>query len=172
MYSSFLTWFTICFFCFALRTIFNFLRYRHHKIANTRLFVNIIYGVMFILWFSWFQMCFIDPVKMSLPLWGRLAGLLLFISGVSLFILAHLKMKGFTEQGFVEMRGIYSKIRNPMYLGFIIWVVGFPIFLEKKLSLLSSIIWISFFMIWKRLEEKELEIKFPEYKEYKKLTWF
>ena len=172
MLKSFLIWFSVCFICCLLRTIYNILSYRQKKIADSKNVLTTIYVVMFILWFSWFQMCFADPIKMSLPLWFRYIGLLCFITGVFFFIFSHVKMKGFEDKGHLVTKGIYSRIRNPMYLGFIIWIIGFPIFLQKLLSLSSSIIWIAHIIIWKVLEEKELEKKYSEYIEYKKKTWF
>jgi protein-S-isoprenylcysteine O-methyltransferase Ste14 len=109
---------------------------------------------------------------MSLPSWIRYIGLFLFTAGIFLFILSHIKLKGFEDKGHLVRKGIYSRIRNPMYLGFIIWVIGFPLFMQKPLALLSSIIWITQIILWKVLEERELERKYPDYKEYKKQTWF
>ena len=172
MLKSFFLWFGICFVCFCYRTVFNILKYHNNKLVQNKFVFSSVFIVMFILWFSWFQMCFIDPIKMSLPIWIKYIGLLFFITGVFLFIFSHSKLKGFEDKGYVVKKGIYSKIRNPMYLGFIIWIIGFPIFMQKLLTLLSSIIWIAHFIIWKVIEEKELERKYPDYKEYKKKTWF
>lgn len=172
MSKSFIIWFGICFTCYFYRTLFNILNYYNYKIVKSKYVLSSVYIVMFILWFSWGQMCFVDPVKISLPLWFRYFGLLLFITGIFLFIFSHIKLKGFEDKGYVVKKGIYSRIRNPMYLGFIIWIIGFPIFLQKLLSLSSSIIWIAHIIVWKILEERELEKKCPEYLEYKKRTWF
>jgi protein-S-isoprenylcysteine O-methyltransferase Ste14 len=109
---------------------------------------------------------------MDIPDWIGYVGLGSFIMGFALFILSHGKMKGFEDKGKLVTEGIYSKIRNPMYLGFIIWIVGFPIFTRSLITLLSSVIWISFILTWKRLEEKELEKKYENYREYKKRTLF
>ena len=81
-------------------------------------------------------------------------------------------MKGLEDKGFLVKKGIYSKIRNPMYFGFIIWNIGFPVFMEKLFSLTSALLWTANILLWKVLEEKELEDKYPEYLEYKKKTWF
>lgn len=172
MLNLFLICFILCFICYLLRTVFNILNFKHKKIVDSKNVIIAIYIVMAILWFSWFQMCFVDPIKMSLPLWLKYIGLLFFITGVFLFIFSHVKLKGFENKDHLVKKGIYSKIRNPMYLGFIIWIIGFPIFMQKLLTLLSSIIWISHIIIWKVLEEKALERKYPDYKEYKKKTWF
>lgn len=171
MLQSFLIWFSVCFICYFLRTVYNLLNYKQKKIVESKNVLITIYIVMFILWFSWFQMCFVDPIKMSLPLWFRYIGLLFFLTGVLLFVFSNIKMKGFEDKGYLVKKGIYSRIRNPMYLGFIIGIIGFPIFLQKLLSFSSSIIWLAHIIIWKVLEERELEKKYPEYIEYKKNTW-
>jgi protein-S-isoprenylcysteine O-methyltransferase Ste14 len=59
-----------------------------------------------------------------------------------------------------------------MYLGFIFWLVGLPVYLRSLVGLLSAALWISFIIYWKRLEEEELERKYEGYGEYKKKTWF
>jgi protein-S-isoprenylcysteine O-methyltransferase Ste14 len=117
-------------------------------------------------------MCFRDPVPLKIPELIRYLGLFLFACGVSLFILSHLKLGGFREGGELMTGGIYSRIRNPMYLGFILWVIGFPVFTKSMITLGSSVLWIVCFIFWKVLEEKDLEKKYPEFREYKKKTWF
>jgi protein-S-isoprenylcysteine O-methyltransferase Ste14 len=162
----------ICFGCFMLRTAFNISKYRKRRWTEKKYIIIGILIAMFFLWASWFQMVFNDPVKMNIPDWARYIGLALFIIGVFLFILSHIKLKGFENKGHLVTGGIYSKIRNPMYLGFILWIIGFPTFMKAFITLVSGIIWIACFMYWKILEEKELEEKYDEYKEYKKRTWF
>lgn len=59
-----------------------------------------------------------------------------------------------------------------MYLGFIIGIIGFPIFTQSLVTLASSAIWISHIIYCKILEEKESEKKYKEYRGYKKRIWF
>ena len=172
METTFFIWFAICFLCYMIRTVFNILNYNKNPLAENKKIVTTIYIVMGILWFSWFQMCFSDPVEMIISDWLRYAGLTLFIFGVALFILSQVKLKGFEDRGELITKGIYSKIRNPMYLGFIIWIIGFPIFMQSFITLASSVIWVTHIIYWKILEEKELENKYKDYKVYKKRTWF
>jgi protein-S-isoprenylcysteine O-methyltransferase Ste14 len=162
----------ICFLCYIIRTVFNILIYNKNPLAENKIIVYSIYVVMGILWFSWFQLCFLDPIKMKIPVLIRYGGLLLFIIGVSLFVFSNIKLRGFEEKGELITSGIFSKIRNPMYLGFIIWIIGLPVFMRGLITLASSVIWIPFIIYWKILEEKELESKYKEYREYKKETWF
>jgi len=69
-------------------------------------------------------------------------------------------------------RGIYSKIRHPMYSGFIIWIIGLPIFMNSLFTLASAIIWIPQILYWRITEERQMERKYKDYQEYKKKTWF
>jgi len=68
--------------------------------------------------------------------------------------------------------GIYSKLRHPMYYGFILWILGLPIFMNSPFTLASSVIWIPQLLYWGKSEERELEEKYEEYRDYKKKTWF
>jgi protein-S-isoprenylcysteine O-methyltransferase Ste14 len=117
-------------------------------------------------------MNFNDPVKVTVPTVLRYTGLALFVVGVSLFLFAHRGMGRLKGEDKLVTTGIFSKLRNPMYLGFMVWVVGFPLFMQSILTLASAILWILHFFFWKVLEEKELAKKFSEYSDYKKKTWF
>jgi protein-S-isoprenylcysteine O-methyltransferase Ste14 len=164
--------FIVCFVCFAFRSLYVFLRHRSKKIADSRAWLVTVYVVMAFLWFGWFSMNFNDPFRIVLPLWVRYGGLSLFVLGVFLFLFSHMGLKGVKGGEKLVTNGIYSKIRNPMYIGFIIWIIGFPTFMGSIITLATSGIWIAHILYWKSVEEKELEEKFEEYKEYKKRTWF
>ena len=112
-----------------------------------------------------------DPYRMSLPSWARYIGLAFFIIGVCLVILSHVKIRG-QETDKLITAGIYSKIRHPMYLGFIIWIIGLPMFTNAGFTLASAIIWIPHILYWKSSEERQLAKKYKDYQEYKKRTWF
>ena len=145
----FFVWFGICLLYYMICTVFNVLNYKNCPLAENKKIVTSIFIIMGIFWFSWFQMCFSDPIKMNVPRWIRYIGLLLFLIGVFLFIFSHKKLKGFEDKGELIRGGIYSKIRNPMYLGFIIWIIGFPIFMQSLITFASSVIWVSHIIYWK-----------------------
>jgi protein-S-isoprenylcysteine O-methyltransferase Ste14 len=75
-------------------------------------------------------------------------------------------------EGDLITKGIYSKIRHPMYFGFILWLIGFPIFFGALFSCILSFLFIVNVLFWRYLEEKELEKRFPSYPDYKKTTIF
>jgi protein-S-isoprenylcysteine O-methyltransferase Ste14 len=163
--------FVACFVCYAVRTSYYVLANRGSGLAESKRFVTVLLVVMFFLWFAWFFMSLNDPYGMSIGSWARYAGLALFIVGVCLVILSHVKTRG-QEADELVTSGIYSKIRHPMYLGFILWIVGFPIFTNAAFTLASAIIWIPQLLYWRISEERMLEKKYESYREYKRKTWF
>ena len=54
----------------------------------------------------------------------------------------------------LAIRGVYSKIRHPMYYGFIIWMIDLPIFMNSLFTLASAVIWIPQILYWRTAEEK------------------
>jgi len=140
-------------------------------VAESKEFATALFVIMFFLWLSWFLMNFVDPYKMNLPAWLRYIGLALFIIGFVFFIISHMKIKG-QESGKLATSGIYSKIRHPMYFGFIIWLIGLPIFTNAAFTLASVVIWIPQILYWRASEERQLEKEHEDYQEYKKKTWF
>ena len=167
----FYIFFGVCFICFLTRSSYSILADTGNKLAENNKFLRLLFFVMFFLWFSWFGMSFNDPYEMNLPLWARYSGLAIFIVGFSLFAIPHLKIKGIDSDRLVTS-GIYSKIRHPMYSGFIIWIIGLPIFLNAAFTLASAVIWIPQILYWRSSEERQLERKYKDYQEYKKKTWF
>lgn len=164
--------FSVCFVCFFIRTAYNYLSYRSEKVRASRLFLAAVFVAMFLLWFCWFLMIFIDPVRREFPSPIRYSGLILFIIGVALALFSMVTKHGVTEQSFLVKKGVYRRIRNPMYLGFILWIAGFPVYHGSIISLCCSVIWITHILLWKHFEEKALLNRFSDYTEYKKKTWF
>jgi protein-S-isoprenylcysteine O-methyltransferase Ste14 len=98
---------------------------------------------------------------------------LLAIVCVILFITALLTIKTLENyKGDLITKGVYSKIRHPMYLGFILWSIGFPVYYGALFSFILSFLFIANILFWRYLEEIDLENRFPDYKEYKKKTIF
>jgi protein-S-isoprenylcysteine O-methyltransferase Ste14 len=59
-----------------------------------------------------------------------------------------------------------------MYLGFILWLAGIPLFSGSLWLLILSMLFSANILFWRSLEEKELEKRFQSYNEYKKKTIF
>ena len=154
-----------------IRTTYAVLESRGSELAQNKRLIRPLYVVMFLLWFSWFGMSFHDQYEIDLPNWARYIGLGIFVLGFSVFALSHLNIKG-VESDRLITKGIYTKIRHPMYTGFIIWIIGLPMFMNALFTLSSAIIWIPQILYWRIAEERQLERKYKDFQEYKKRTWF
>jgi len=107
----------------------------------------------------------------------RIAGVVIGLPSLTLLVLARIELgSSFSvtpkAQDLVT-RGLYSRIRNPIYFFGSLVVVGALLYVNKPraLGLLVAIIPLQIYRA--RLEEKVLETKFSaEYQQYKSRTWF
>jgi protein-S-isoprenylcysteine O-methyltransferase Ste14 len=138
------------------------------KLSFVIMFTN-----MMLLWISWFLLCSQDISRINFPLIVRYLGLALSGIGIILFFTALFTIKTLESyNGDLIISGIYSIIRHPMYLGFVFWLIGFPVYFGGPVSMVIGLVFIVNILYWKYLEEKELMVRFPEYSEYRKTTIF
>jgi len=162
----------VCVIAHIIRTIYEILKFRKVIKANKITFV-LIFTVMTLLWVSWFGLCGEDSHRINFPEFIRYTGLILCFVGVVMFLAALFTIKSLeTYEGDLVTRGIYSKVRHPMYLAFIFWLAGFPVFCDSMFALILSLPLIANVLFWRSLEEKELLERFPGYEDYKKRTIF
>jgi protein-S-isoprenylcysteine O-methyltransferase Ste14 len=171
MNSKFLIAFVVCLAGYVFHTMGHILEHKGHK---SKILESVFLIAIAIGYLGWGFMISSDPIKLSIsnciatPL-----GLLIGLPGVVIFIMSAAAKKGFEGIDHLVTTGIYSKFRNPMYLGIILIHIGFPLAARSLLTLISAIIWISLILIWKYWEEQDLEKKFgSQYSDYRKRTWF
>ena len=165
--------FIICLVCHIFRSFYEILKYKNIVSPSNKFVFTLVFINMSLLWASWFMMCEVDPVKLTIPFPLRFTGLLLFIAGILLFAYTLIKLRTLDDyQGNLVQDGLFSITRHPMYLGFIFWLVGYSVFQQSKYTLITSTIWILNVLFWRYIEEKQLEIKYSEFKEYKRKTIF
>ena len=69
--------------------------------------------------------------------------------------------------------GIYSRIRNPIYISGMIFLIGVALIVERPKLLAVLLVLIPMQIIRARREAAALEAKFGDaYREYRKRTWF
>jgi protein-S-isoprenylcysteine O-methyltransferase Ste14 len=162
----------VCAITHIIRSIYEILKHKKVLEASKLSFV-IMFINMLILWGSWVFLCSLDIYKITLPVIIRYLGLALWCLGIITFIMGLFTIKTLESyEGDLITKGIYSKIRHPMYLGFILWLIGFPIFFGALFSFILSFLFICNILFWRNLEEKELEERFSTYKDYRKSTIF
>jgi len=162
----------VCTITHIIRTIYEILKHKKIIEANTLSFV-IVFINMLILWGSWVFLCSLDFHKISLSVFIRYFALVLCCFGFISFLMGLFTIKTLESyDGDLITKGIYSKIRHPMYFGFILWSIGFPVFFGAFFSFILSFLFTGNILYWRYLEEKELLERFPAYKEYRKTTIF
>lgn len=147
---------------------------KHKKIIKpNKISFIIIFSNMVLLWTSWFLLCSVDKSYLNLPPILNYFGIVLVVTGIIIFLIALFTIKTLeTYEGGLITNGIYSRIRHPMYLGFLFWLIGLPIFYGGVYSILISIPFIINVLFWRYLEEIELLNRFSDYVAYKRKTFF
>jgi protein-S-isoprenylcysteine O-methyltransferase Ste14 len=107
----------------------------------------------------------------------QIAGAAMGIPALILWAIAHLELgKSFTaraEARELVTSGLYSRIRNPIYVFGSLFIAGMILFSGRPLFLLAFAILIPMQLMRAKKEESVLREKFGgEYDEYKKKTWF
>jgi protein-S-isoprenylcysteine O-methyltransferase Ste14 len=162
----------VCVLAHVIRTIYEILKYKQMLKPGKLSFV-IMFTNMMVLWITWFLLCSFDIYRVVLPQIIRYCGLVLSCAGVMLFLTALFTIKTLENyDGELITTGLYSKIRHPMYLGFIFWLIGFPVYFGAPVSMGFGLIFIANVLFWRSLEERELMVRFPNYSDYRKTTIF
>jgi protein-S-isoprenylcysteine O-methyltransferase Ste14 len=162
----------ICFITHIVRFIYEIMKHKKRLKANKLSFV-IIFTNMALLWASWFTLCANDIHRIELPVIINYLGILFAGAGLIIFIVALATIKSLESyEGDLISKGIYSITRHPMYLSFILWLIGMPVFYGALYALILSLPFIVNVLFWRYLEEKELLKRFSSYADYKKKTIF
>jgi protein-S-isoprenylcysteine O-methyltransferase Ste14 len=155
------------------RCLYEHLKRRGRVDASSRRVFAIVFADMAALWASWFTMAAVDPFKVELPAPVRWAGLTLTIIGAALFLGALLQLRALENTKVLVTGGLFAKIRHPIYCGFVLWFVAWPVFCAAPISLALAIPGVVCIFIWRHLEERALVLQFgPAYVEYRQRTWF
>lgn len=109
--------------------------------------------------------------------WMSTLGLALSVPAFAVWIVARVQLgSSFSVSAKAKKlvsHGIYSKIRNPIYVFGTIFILGFILFVHKPIWLLLVLVIVPMQIIRARKEAKVLEDKFgDEYREYRGKTWF
>jgi protein-S-isoprenylcysteine O-methyltransferase Ste14 len=114
----------------------------------------------------------------SLP-WtpSRIAGAVIGLPSAALLVLARIQLAGSfsfrPKARTLVTHGLYSRIRNPVYLFAALTIVGGFLYINKPRYLWFFVILIPLQIYRARQEGKVLESKFgDEYRQYKSRTWF
>jgi protein-S-isoprenylcysteine O-methyltransferase Ste14 len=107
----------------------------------------------------------------------RIAGIVIGLPSLALLVLARIELgSSFCIRAKAQSlvtHGLYSRIRNPIYLFGCLVVLGGLLYVNKPRGLWLLVAIIPLQIYRARQEEKVLETKFgAEYQQYKSGTWF
>jgi len=118
------------------------------------------------------------PEKLRLLSAWNIAGLSLFIVGLSIAIVAQLTLKRFYSSTLVTRKdhqlithGVYRFVRHALYLGVLIAIMGVPVYAPSLYGFLILSLSISIFLLRIKMEEDMLIKHFgDEYQAYRRAT--
>lgn len=132
-----------------------------------------VFAAMVAMLASWPAMCPFDPMRVSGPPFVRWAGLGSVAAGLVLAIGGLVQLRGLENIDHLVTTGLYSRLRHPMYAGFILWIAGWIAAHGAVVSLAIAVVAVTNVLYWRRLEEEALESSYGEaYRAYRQRTWF
>ena len=156
-----------------IRTGYEILKKAGKENSKSMILFIIVVLAMCLFWIDWFVMCPQDPLHIELPGCVRWFGLGLFVIGWGLALGALIQLRGVENIDHLVTNGLFSKLRHPMYLGFILWIFGWAIYHGAPVSLMAGFVGIGNILYWRHLEEDHLERAYGEqYITYREQTWF
>ncbi len=159
--------------CLVIRAIYELLKESGKSDLESKPVFAVILTVMCALWMSWFSLCPVDPWPVALPDAIRWSGFALFAIGMLLAVGALIQLRGVENIKHLVTVGLFRKLRHPMYLGFILWIVGWSIYHAAPVSLAIGLPGIASVLWWRHLEDMRLGKQFGNaYHEYRRATWF
>ena len=158
---------------FAVRTSYELLKRAGRLDPKNRALFLVILLDMILLWASWFTLCPMDPLRLVLPPVVRWASLAVVVGGLVLAVGALIQLRGVENIDHLVTTGFFHRVRHPMYLGFMTWIVGWALFQGAIVSLAVGLAGIGNILFWRHLEEQHLESCYGDvYRAYRAKTWF
>lgn len=109
--------------------------------------------------------------------WLKIVGLSISLAGLLVVILAILQLnKNLSpfptpkDSSVLLQNGVFKLVRHPIYTGLIFLFFGYSIYKDSVFKLTITLLLIILFHNKTQYEEKQLQIKFPEYRTYKSKT--
>jgi protein-S-isoprenylcysteine O-methyltransferase Ste14 len=139
--------------------------------TNPRIF-GVVFTAMCVMWLAWFAMGVLDPMRLEVAAPLRYLGLCAVVVGLILAVGGVWQLKGLENVDHLVTTGLFRRIRHPMYVGFILWIVGWSAFQGAVLSLAIGSLGLVSIAWWRHLEELALEASYGSaYMQYRATSW-
>jgi protein-S-isoprenylcysteine O-methyltransferase Ste14 len=163
----------VCLVALAIRTGYELFKKAGKVDPHNKLVFGVVFVAMIVMLLSWPLMSPLDPLPLNLPVSVHWTGMAAMFAGLYLAVGGLLQMRGVENIDHLVTGGLYSRLRHPMYTGFVLWIVGWVLFHGAGASLVAGVICVANILYWSRLEETRLASQFGEaYRRYRMHTWF
>lgn len=173
MHTTYLFFISICLIGLVVRTSYELLKKKGKLNQKSNTVFAIVFVAMCLLLSSWIFMCPLDPWHINLPSVVKLSGLGILIIGSGTALGGVIQLRGLENIDHLVTSGLFSRIRHPMYTGFILWIIGWVICYGAAASLIVALVCIGNILYWRQIEEENLLSAYGEtYLKYRMKTWF
>jgi protein-S-isoprenylcysteine O-methyltransferase Ste14 len=155
-----------------IRNVYEWLKKSGKVESKNKMVFALVFAAMWLMWAGWFEMCPRDPWRKAFPSIVRWSGLGVVGLGFVLAVGSLIQLRGLENIDRLVSGGLFTKIRHPMYVGFILWILGWAMVHGALVSLIVGFAGIGSIIYWQKLEDASLEWRFgDDYREYRKNTW-
>lgn len=163
----------LCLICLGVRTSYELLKKNGRVDTENKAVFTVVFVAMCLMLGSWPAMGPNDPVRLVVPAFVRLSGFGLVAAGLMLAVGGLVQLRGLENIDHLVTSGLYSRLRHPMYSGFVLWIVGWSLAFGGVVTLAVGTLCIANILYWRSLEEVAMQARFGEaYRAYRKGTWF
>lgn len=123
---------------------------------------------------AWLLMVITTRGTLALAWWvGLVIGLPLVAVGLWLHAVGIRDMRRYRAEGALVTRGVYAKLRHPIYYGWVVVANAMPLVALSWLGLVTAPVWCVIVLAIALLEERGLRVALPpgEYDAYADGTW-
>lgn len=163
----------VCLLALAVRSGYERLKEKKTVDTNSKLVFGVVFAAMGLMLTSWIGLGLFDPWRVTPAPLVRWVGMALLIIGLGVAVGAMIQLGGLENIDHLVSSGFFSKLRHPMYTGFIFWIAGWLLFFGAIASTFAGVIAIANILYWRSLEEQKLLHDYgPDFREYQKRSWF
>lgn len=122
---------------------------------------------------AWFIMVIASRgLEWDLPLVASIIGIVLTAVGLYVHGTGIRDIMRYRDEGPLVTRGIYARLRHPIYYGWVLVCFGMPMLFQSWLGLVTAPLWAGIILVVAVLEERDLARALPDgvYEEYRKDT--
>ena len=163
----------LCLVGLMIRTTYESLKERGRVDTENKALFGVVFLGMVVMLVSWPVMCPRDPWRIDLPDVARWIGLGAAALALALAMGGLVQLRGLENIDHLVTTGLYSRLRHPMYAGFILWIAGWVVCYGAVVSFCVGVLCIGNILYWRQLEERALTSCYGEdYRAYSRGTWF